>query len=604
MVTAHRNRSVLIIDDDTDMRGSIVSYFQDMDFCVYQASGGRQGIELCETHHPDLVFTDLLMPGVDGLEVVREIVRTSPETPVVVISGNGSVSYAIEAVRMGAWDYITKPILDFSIIDRITDQVLDRALALKTERAYQESLKNAVLGQERQLARIASSDTLTLLPMRNQIREKFSQFIMDCGFTGDLFVILLELESLKSINEKFGHGCGDQMVVDAAERLRVLVRLDCVIGRIGSDQFVVMVANCREVVKQVSAVRGLFDVPFVVMAQEVFVRFSMGIACFPQDGEGIDSLLHCADIALARAREMGKNRHCFYSRELWEQVQGGIALESGLLKGLERNEFVIYYQPKMDARTRCMVGMEALLRWKPRGDEQLVSPAVFVPALETLGLISQVGAWVLETACGQYVEWRKKGMGPVRLSVNISAIQLHSGHLMEVIKDVLKKTGMEGERLCLELTESIVVKDIVETIATISALAELGIKISIDDFGTGYSSLSYLRDMAIHELKIDRSFVMNLPGDAASVAIVESVLGMSQGMKISVVAEGVETKEQADFLSFRGCHELQGYLFSKPLSAEDFFGWCHGGEYCQEHRDLNLTCNWGQRVGLEHQDLP
>ncbi|NVN91954.1 MAG: EAL domain-containing protein [Desulfuromonadales bacterium] len=600
MVIARQNISVLLVDDDTDMRRSIVSYLEDMNFTVYQASGGRQGIEIFETHHPDLVFTDLMMPGVDGLEVVREITQKSPETPVVVISGNGSVNYAIEAVRLGAWDYITKPILDFSIIDRITGQVLDRAHALKAERAYQESLKNAVLSQDRQLTKISSLDPLTKLPLKKRIREKFSQYILNNAFTGDLFVMLLELDNFKSVNEKFGHECGDQMVIDLAERMRALVKPDCTIGRIGSDQFVVMVANSGDVLKHVSTVRGLFDEPFVVMGQEVYARFTMGIAFFPQDGEGIDSLLHCADIARTSARNMGINQHCFYSHELWEQVQGRIALESGLRKGLERNEFMIYYQPKMDAHCRRMVGMEALIRWKPSGDDRLVSPAAFIPVLETIGLISEVGAWVLKTACKQFVDWRKRGMAPVRLSVNISAIQFHSGNLTEVVKDVLDSTGMEPEMLCLELTESIVVKDIDETITTLNALAELGIKFSIDDFGIGYSSLSYLKDMPINELKIDRSFVMNLPGDAASVAIVESVLGMSQGMKITVVAEGVETEEQADFLTSRGCNELQGYLFSKPLSAEDFFRWCHGKEYCGGHRKQNITCNWDVGKAIKH----
>ncbi|MEI6206492.1 MAG: EAL domain-containing protein [Desulfuromonadales bacterium] len=594
MMAAHRNLSVLAIDDDADMRKSIVSYLEDMNFTVYEASGGREGINSFEKHRPDLVFTDLMMPEVDGMAVVSEITQKSPETPVVVISGNGSVEYAIKTVRNGAWDYITKPIHDFSVIDRITNQVLDRAYALKSERAYKESLQKAVMSQDRQLSEIIFSDPLTKLPLRGQIREKFFQSIVNENFTGDLFVMLLELDNFKSINETFGHEYGDQMAVSLAERLKNLLPPDVVVGRIGTDEFVVMVSNNQEISGYIAALRAVFDEPFMLMNQEVYAGFNIGISSFPQDGESIDPLLQHADIARSNAKMAGKNRHCFYSRELWEHVQDRMALESALRKGLERKEFLLHYQPKMDAQNRRMLGMETLIRWKPTGSDRLVSPVVFIPMLEESGLITEVGTWVLETACTQYVDWRKQGMGAIRLSVNISAIQFNSENLPEVVKGVLSRTGMEPDLLCLELTESIVVKDIHETIATLKALAVLGIKLSIDDFGTGYSSLSYLKDMPIDELKIDRSFVINLPDNPASVAIVESILGMSKGMNMTVVAEGVETPEQADFLTSHGCQELQGYLFSKPLAAEDFFGWCRGREYCEEHRDQHMTCNWNR----------
>ena len=331
------------------------------------------------------------------------------------------------------------------------------------------------------------------------------------------------------------------------------------------------------------------------MEQDVHINYNIGISSFPQDGESIDTLLQHAEIARAHAKLTEKNGFCYYSRELWEHVQDRIALESGLRKGLERNEFRIHYQPKVDAATQRMVGMEALLRWQPTGSNKLVPPVIFIPILEESGLIVDVGEWILETACQQYMEWRKQGMGAVRLSVNISAIQFHSGKLPELVAKVLQDTGMPADMLCLELTESIVVKDIKKIIEMLTELSDLGVKLSIDDFGTGYSSLSYLKDMPINELKIDRSFVMNLPSNGASVAIVESVLAMSKGMRMTVVAEGVETQEQASFLASRGCHELQGYLFSKPLPVEELFGWCRGNEYCEEHKEQGFECNWDVR---------
>jgi diguanylate cyclase (GGDEF)-like protein len=565
--------SVLTIDDDPDLRKGIVSYLEDKGFMVYQASGGAEGIEMSKKYNPDLVFTDLMMPEVDGIAVVSAIAKDSPDTPVVVISGNGSVAHAIETIRKGAWDYVTKPIHDFSVLDRVTDQVLDRVKAIKSERAYHESLKNAVLSQDRQLTEISSIDTLTKLPLRNQLFEMFGKFIRQAEFSGNLSVMLLEIDNFKVVNETFGHECGDQFIISIADRLCPLITDRTVIARISNNQFAVLTANSKNENKQIRSLSAAFEKPVILMGQDVYISFNIGIALFPQDGESIDTLLHHAEIACAHTKLSGKNSHCYYSRELLEQVQDRIALESGLRKGLERNEFRIYYQPKVDAETRRMVGMEALLRWQPTGSNKLVSPVIFVPILEESGLIVDVGAWVLETACRQYMEWRRQGMGAVRLSVNISAIQFHSGQLAELVARVLHDTGMAPDMLCLELTESIVAKDIKSVVATLRKLANLGVKLSIDDFGTGYSSLSYLKDMPINELKIDRSFVMNLPGDTASVAIVESVLNMSKGMSMAVVAEGVETLEQAEFLIARGCNELQGFLYSKPLPQEEVLSW-------------------------------
>jgi EAL domain-containing protein (putative c-di-GMP-specific phosphodiesterase class I) len=263
-----------------------------------------------------------------------------------------------------------------------------------------------------------------------------------------------------------------------------------------------------------------------------------------------------------------------------------------LRTALARSEFELHYQPKVAAVTRKMVGIEALIRWKPQGSDHLVPPAAFVPVLEDTGMIIEVGRWVLETACSQYMLWRKRGMGAIMLSVNVSAVQFDHGSLPKTVATVLEQTGMPPAQLCLELTERIVVKDIGETVTTLQKLSAIGIKLSIDDFGIGYSSLNYLKNMPINELKIDRSFVMSLPDDAASIAIVDSVLSIARGLSMNVVAEGVETIEQADFLMQRGCHELQGYLFSKPLSQQQLYGWCKDKEYCAGHHEQRLVCTW------------
>ena len=246
-------------------------------------------------------------------------------------------------------------------------------------------------------------------------------------------------------------------------------------------------------------------------------------------------------------------------------------LETLLRRALEREEYVLHYQPKIDAKTFRIVGMESLLRWCPSGDKELVSPACFIPVLEETGMIVPVGEWVLHTACSQYVAWRSAGMPALRLSVNVSAWQFNSGKLSDVVARVLEVTGMDPSCLCLELTESTVMRDMQQTLATLWTLADMGVKLSLDDFGTGFSSLAYLRRMPLHELKIDRSFVKNLPDDSNVVAITESIITMAHSLNLTIVAEGVETKDQLDFMVARQCQEIQGFYFSRPLNGEDFF---------------------------------
>ncbi|WP_224982007.1 EAL domain-containing protein [Geomonas agri] len=578
MFPQHRNLTVLTIDDDADMRRSIVSYLEDVGFTVYQASGGRQGLEMFEVNRPDLVFTDLMMPEVDGLAVVKEITRVSRETPVVVISGNGSVSYAIEAVRQGAWDYITKPILEFSVIDEVIRQVLERAESMRVERSYQESLKKAVLSQQRQITVIETTDPLTRLPVRPQMQEKFSQVILNSGFSGDLFVLLLELENFKTVTELFGHDARQALLTEVAARLKTLVRRDVWVYRSGADQFAVLAANDPDVQSCIKATLSLLDEPVKVQGQEVDASYSMGIATFPYDGESMETLLQHADIARANARISGRNRYFFYSRELWDQVQDRVALEVGLRRALARREYELHYQPKVDAASGTMLGVEALLRWRPSRSEKLVSPAVFIPVLEQSGLIVEVGAWALSAACRQHAEWRKRGMGPVTLAVNVAAAHFETGELPRLVERVLHETGMEPGLLCLELTESTLVQETETVVATLHELRRLGVKLAIDDFGTGYSSLAYLKDLPIDELKIDRSFVEHLPGDQSTLTIVSSLLELAAKMRLGVVAEGVENAEQAEVLASLGCRELQGFLFSPPLPHEELMLWWRARE--------------------------
>jgi diguanylate cyclase (GGDEF)-like protein len=565
-----KTRSILIIDDDDALRRSIVGYLEDTGFLVHQAAGGQEGISMFQSLQPDLVLTDLMMPEMDGLGVVAAIRKDSPDTPVVIISGNGSVSYAIETVRQGAWDYITKPIHDFALLEQLINRVFVRSEEQQTARKQVVDLEQSVADYATRLKGINSFDPLTGLPAKQRLQELFTEAVVKTDFSGHLFLLLLDLDNLKSVNKTLGHEFGDKVLVETAIRLRELRTESRSIGRLGADQFVIMVTDCNDVHTCITTLRQMFATPFNVGPSELFITGCTGIAVFPNDGESLDSLLQNANAALSQAKQLGTNKYAFFSQELGERLRERMSRESLLHRALERNEFFLEYQPKLSAQNGRICGMEALLRWLPTGCNQIISPIEFIPILEELGLIVDVGNWVLETACHQLKRWQQNGAPPLQLSVNISAVQFHAGDLPDSVASILERTAIDPVCLCLELTESIVMRDIDQTITTLEELCKLGVQLSIDDFGTGYSSLTYLQRMPLHELKIDRSFVMNLPEDKSAIAIVNSVLALAESLDLTVVAEGVENQQQADFLTMRQCHQLQGYLFSRPLGVDAF----------------------------------
>lgn len=561
-------QSVLIIDDDRALRRSIVSYLLDSGYQVHEADSGLEGLQLFATLKPDLVLTDLMMPGLDGLGVVTAIRQTAPDTPVVVISGNGSVSYAIDTVRQGAWDYITKPIHDFSALEQVIEKINERVAENSAQRTRQLELERSVADHALQLQQLRSCDPLTGLPMRQQLRELFDAFVRQSDLPHGLFVILLDLDNLKSINKSFGHEYGDQLLVETAHRLRFHESATVTVGRLGADQFVILLTGCSEVHACIQGLRQVLAPPFSLASEEVFITACLGIAAFPHDGESLDSLLQHANLALSQAKLLGSDKYAFYSSGLSERLRARVSREASLHRALERNEFFLAYQPKVTSGTWKMCGVEALLRWQPLHQQAVVPPTDFIPILEETGMIVEVGHWVLEAACRQLMAWQQPNDVPLQLSVNISAVQFHNGDLPKIVASVIAATGIEPAQLCLELTESIVMQDSATAIETLLQLRQLGVKLSIDDFGTGYASLNYLQRMQLHELKIDRSFVKNLPHDKNAMAIITSVLSLADSLALTVVAEGVETSEQATLLAALGCHQLQGFYFSRPLAPQ------------------------------------
>ncbi len=430
------------------------------------------------------------------------------------------------------------------------------------------------LAQER-IHYLAHYDPLTNLPNRVLLRDRLRQDLAHAERNRWMVgVIFLDLDRFKLINDSLGHHAGDRLLQAVAARLNGCVRHGDTVSRQGGDEFVIVVSEVRDAEglnaiadKLLAAVAEPCD----VHNQEVNVTTSIGISLYPRDGDDVDSLLKNADMAMYQAKATGGNDCQFYSSDMNERTRERLSLENSLRHALERDEFYLVYQPQVDLNTGKLFGMEALLRWKhPQlGD---VPPMKFIPLAEETGLILSIGEWVLRNACAQLQEWRRQGFEGLRMSVNLSARQLLQKNLATRVGDILNDTGLASSLLDLELTESMLMENMQENIGTLQALRQMGVAISIDDFGTGYSSLAYLQRLPIETLKIDRSFVRDIVARDSDAPIALAVIALAHSLGHKVIAEGVETEAQLDFMRDHGCEAMQGYFFSKPLSVESFTG--------------------------------
>jgi diguanylate cyclase len=563
-MTSGKAMSVLIVEDDAAQRRSIVDYLEDSGFSVLQAADGEEGFALFKQQRPDLVFTDLYMENGHGLQLIEQLREESPLTPVVVISGTDMINDAVESMKKGAWDFISKPVRCMSELEQMCRKLLAQANEEKTRRQSSEQNEKDYQFQQ-------THDALTGLPNRSQLGDLFTPRI---SAGQRMCLVMLDLNNFKIVNANYGHQGANALLCQVAIRLSTLCLSSDILAHLGGDQFAILTTygetstDCF-----IRSLQEVFAPPFTVNGEELFVAASLGVASWPRDGKDVEDLLRCANIAVYRCKERGRTTVQYYDPVFGEHVRGRVELETSLRHALERNEFVLHYQPQIDVVSGRLAGVEALVRWR-RSEDVLVQPMEFISVLEESGLIIPVGEWILREACSQYVAWQKEGNTPFMLSVNISATQFKSGTLPATVIKILKETGMPADYLCLELTESIVLDDVDDTIRTLTVLRDLGISLSIDDFGTGYSSLSYLRKMPISELKIDRSFISTLPQDQNNTVIVNSIISMAQYLKIKVVAEGVETLEQLEQLTLCQCHMVQGYYFSKPLLPTDILEYC------------------------------
>jgi diguanylate cyclase (GGDEF)-like protein/PAS domain S-box-containing protein len=509
------------------------------------------GYELAEVVGQDCRFLQADDRDQEGLYLLRDALQTNREATVVLRN------YRKDSTLF--WNQLhIAPVLDaggkvthwVGVINDITDTM-----------RYQQDLEHQ-----------STHDALTGLPNRNLFRDRLDQAISYAArYRNQLWVVVLDLDNFKLINDTLGHAVGDSLLQTVGERLRAALRDSDTVARLGGDEFILLLLDQPGgglSQRTVQTILEAVSAPMRLGAHDLALTCSMGVAVYPRDGETGSSLFKHADIALYRAKDGGRNQLQFYTEEMNDRVTERTLIEGHLRHALVRNEFLLYFQPRVDCVSGEVVGLEALLRWQ-HPELGLVSPVRFISVAEETGRIVEIGEWVLKTACLQAMAWQQAGLAPVPVAVNVSARQFRHAAFVQEVKDALEVSGLEPRYLELELTESVMMHNVDVVIAAMSQLKDMGICLSIDDFGTGYSSLNYLRRFPIDYLKIDQSFVRDMLDDPPGAAIVRSIIALGHSLSFRIIAEGVETEDQLAYLKEEGCDEIQGFLCSRPVPERE-----------------------------------
>ena len=578
--------------------------------------------ELYRKNRYDLILLDLHMPVMDGFQVMEGLkeIELDGYLPVLVITAHPG--HKLRALQLGAKDFISKPFDQAEVLTRILNMLEVRLLhresklhSLALEQTVQELREaesglratEAALSKEKaalddhvlqlqqanaqlvistneahklveqvetakiHLDHLAHHDVLTGLPNRMLLQDRLSQAIELARRQGrQLAVMFMDLDRFKHINDSLGHAVGDLLLQSVAKRLTAGIRSSDTVCRQGGDEFVILLATVKHAEDAaISAQKMLaaLTVPHLIDQLELYVSVSIGISIYPVDGQDADTLIKSADTAMYHAKEGGRNNYQFFEQGMNARGVQRQSIEASLRRALERQEFVVHYQPKINLLSGTIVGVEALIRWQ-HPEQGLLLPAQFLFIAEECGLILPIGRWVLREACLQAQAWRHAGLPPITVAINTSGLEFRAKDFLENIRATLKDTCLEPRYLELELTENVLMRDAESTVAVLHALADLGVKLAVDAFGTGYSSLSYLRQFPIDTLKIDPSFVYRMTSNPDDASIVSAVISMGKSLKIRVIAEGVETSEQYVFLLAQHCDEGQGYYFGPPMVAE------------------------------------
>src|ERR1043166_142502 len=560
---------VLIIDDEEQIRHLLIDVLGSGYDCS-DAGSAEEALAALSENTFDLVISDIDMGAMSGLELVPRVHSLSPDTVVVMVSGNQDIGFAIEALRVGAFDYITKPI-DLRHVEASVERALNHCNLLKEKRRYKEQLETLLQQRTAQVDWLAYYDTVTQLPNRALFEDRLTQAVSVAkAASQSLGVLFISLDQFKKVNDSLGHGPGDILLREFAERLKSCITKSDTVARFGSDEFALLrtqINGTKDVIETIGSLSQGLKFSFGLPGHELFATASVGVSLFPLDGEDCQTLLKNAGAALYKAKRSGGANYQFFTADMHELATKRLERESNLRKAIQNEEFTVHYQPRVSVDSLTITGVEALVRWQ-HPQLGLISPSEFIPLAEDAGLIVPIGEWVLRTACMQGQRWRDQGVAPIQIAVNISARQFHDQDFSQTVIRLLEETGLSPKYLELEVTESSIIQDERFAAGMLSRLKSMGINILIDDFGTGFSSLASLKRLPIDALKIDKSFVREATSDPNDAALVMAIITLAHNLRLKVVAEGVETEDQLRFLQLLGCDEKQGYLFSNPLPAE------------------------------------
>ena len=556
---------ILIAEDDPVSSRLLESILTKWNYDVIATSDGKEALEALSSENPPrIAILDWMMPKISGVDVCRQIREreNSNYMYMILLTAKNQKEDIIQGLASGADDYITKPFDSHEL-----------ELRLKAGKR--------VIELEDKLKHQAFHDRLTDLPNREKFLNRLGRVNQRSKFVEDnMFAVLfLDLDRFKVINESLGHVSGDELLVAVAERIETSTRPYDIVARFGGDEFAILLNNInnkRDATIVADRLQRDFSKPFNLSGHEVMTTASIGIAMSETNYDSEEDILRDADLAMYRAKAGGKARYEIFNTNMHAEAVNLLQLEADLRQAISRNELTVNYQPIVSLGENRVKGIEALLRWRhpKRG---FVSPMEFIPVAEETGLISSLGEWILRKACAQNKIWHDAGYNHLCIGVNFSSRQFQHQNIPELIKNVLDETGMPAESLNVEITESIAMEP--HSIKILNKLTDMGIKTSIDDFGTGYSSLGSLKQFPIDTIKIDRSFIKEITLDSNVETIVQAIIAMAHSLNMKVVAEGVETKEQREFLLLNSCDELQGYLFSPPVPEEKFVELLEKGMY-------------------------
>ena len=591
---------LLIVDDISDNRTVLTRRFQRRGFDVVEAECGLTAIELIDKESFDLVLLDVMMPGMDGIETLKRIrsQNSASALPVIMVTAKSESTNIVDALELGANDYVTKPV-DFAVaLARVNTQIsrkraeeqvtlvnvelrranedLERRVEERTSRLIDanQRLKVEIADREESQARsqyLAYHDSLTGLGNRLLFKEQLEEALKDVSITPHpLAVLFLDLDGFKAVNDTLGHSIGDLLLKSVAAKLRdILPRTDR-IARLGGDEFAILQISAAQPGSSIALAEKIIEVvgqPNSIDGHDVTVGASVGIAVARPGDINTENFLKSADLAMYSAKSDGRGTYRMFDPEMDAIVQARRLLERDMRTALAQDGFRLFYQPLVNLQTKKVTAFEALMRWQ-HPERGMVPPSDFIPVAEEMGLIVQLGEWALRQACAEATEWPDG----ICVSVNLSPLQFSKGNLVSSVMSALASAGLPASRLELEITESVLLEKSERNITILNQLRDLGVRISMDDFGTGYSSIGYLRSFPFDKIKIDQSFVRDLLVDEGSLAIVRAIAGLGVSFGMITTAEGVETEEQMRCLNLEGCIEVQGYLYSRPVPADEIVG--------------------------------